>query len=110
MVLDAEKGVPLSVQLAGTIGFARDGKTFDMKVSVTSTVDAIGAPVAIATPLDSETVATPERLREDDDRDFLLHGIAPPARAKPSELPAGSGSDSKTPPPGMLPLSSGSKK
>ncbi|MGE0549955.1 MAG: hypothetical protein AB7O24_27980 [Kofleriaceae bacterium] len=77
VVLDAEKAVPLSVKLAGTIGFARDGRRFRMKTSVQSTVTALGA-VAIAAPADTEIVATPERRREVDDRDFLLQGIAPP--------------------------------
>jgi hypothetical protein len=31
-------------------------------------------------PATEDVVATPERLREVDDRDFLLQGIAPPLR------------------------------
>lgn len=80
VVLDAEKGVPLSVKLAGTISFMRDGRRFRMKTSITDELSAIGAPVAIAAPPEAEVVATPERPREVDDRDFLLEGIAPPLR------------------------------
>jgi len=80
IVLDAEKGVPLSVKLAGTVSFMRDGRRFRMKTSITEELSAIGAPVAIAAPPEGEVVATPERPREVDDRDFLLQGIAPPLR------------------------------
>lgn len=80
IVLDADKGVPLSVKLTGAIGFARDGRRFKMKLSLTSTVSAVGTATAIAAPASTEVVATPERLREVDDRDYLLQGIAPPLR------------------------------
>lgn len=80
VILDPEHGAPLSVQLAGTISFMRDGRRFKMKTSVTSSISQIGTPVAITTPADGEVVATPERLREVDERDYLLQGIAPPIR------------------------------
>jgi hypothetical protein len=94
VVLDSEKGVPLSVKLVGTVGFSRDGRRFTMKMSVDSTVSDVGQLAAIAVPAADDVVATPERLREVDDRDFLLQGIAPslrknadgtavPAKAKP---------------------------
>ncbi|MGE0400207.1 MAG: hypothetical protein AB7T06_26060 [Kofleriaceae bacterium] len=79
VILDAEKAVPLSVKLAGTISFMRDGRRFNMKVTLTSAVTAVSAS-AIAPPDKAEVVATPERLREVDDRDKLLEGIAPPTR------------------------------
>jgi hypothetical protein len=80
IVLDVDKGVPLSVKLSGTIAFSREGRRFSMQVSVQSDVAAIGQVAAIAVPASEEVVATPERLREVDDRDFLLQGIAPPLR------------------------------
>ncbi|MEP6860112.1 MAG: hypothetical protein ABJE66_05795 [Deltaproteobacteria bacterium] len=80
VVLDADKGVPLSVKLSGTVGFSRDGRRFSMQVAVQSDVDAIGKAAQLAAPASEEVVATPERLREVDDRDFLLQGIAPPLR------------------------------
>jgi hypothetical protein len=83
VVLDADKAVPLSVKLAGTISFMRDGRRFTMKVSIEATSSAIGQAVAIAAPPPDQVVATPERLREVDDRDFLLQGIAPPLRRNP---------------------------
>jgi len=79
VVLDVEKGVPLSVKLVGAVGFARDGRRFRMRVSITAAIGPIGA-TPISAPPDGEVVATPERLREVDDRDYLLQGIAPPIR------------------------------
>lgn len=78
VVLDVETGVPLAVKLAGTIGFQRDGRRFSMKVGLDAAITGIGAAAAIAAPPKAEVVATPERAREVDDRDFLLQGIAPP--------------------------------
>jgi hypothetical protein len=83
VVLDAERGVPLAVKLSGTVGYSRDGKRFAMKVSVDSAVSGVGTASMIAAPGDADLVATPERRREVDDRDFLLQGIAPPLRRNP---------------------------
>jgi hypothetical protein len=83
IVLDAEKGVPLAVKLAGAIAFSREGRRFTMKLGVDGALAGIGKPTAIARPAAAEAVATPERLREVDDRDYLLHGIAPPLRRNP---------------------------
>ncbi|MEO6773935.1 MAG: hypothetical protein ABI467_13120 [Kofleriaceae bacterium] len=80
VVLDADTGVPLAVKLSGTVGFSRDGRRFSMQVAVQSDVSAIGQAAQIAAPPSEDVVATPERLREVDDRDFLLQGIAPPLR------------------------------
>ncbi len=83
VILDAEKGTPLAIQLAGTVSFMRDGRRFKMKTSLTASISAIGTVVAISAPVQGEVVATPERLREVDDRDYLLQGIAPPLRKNP---------------------------
>lgn len=83
VVLDAERGVPLAVKLTGTIGFTRDGRRFAMKVSVDGAISGIGTAAMILPPPDGEVVATPERRREVDDRDYLLQGIAPPLRRNP---------------------------
>jgi len=80
IVLDADKGVPLAVTLTGRIGFSRDGRRFAMTVSLDSSISGLGTTAQIATPGADDVVATPERLREVDDRDFLLQGIAPPLR------------------------------
>jgi hypothetical protein len=80
VVLDAANGAPLAVRLAGTVAFNRDGRRFRMKVSVTAELSAIGTAAELAAPAAADVVATPERLREVDDRDFLLQGIAPPIR------------------------------
>jgi hypothetical protein len=83
VVIDADHGVPLSVKLEGTIGFTRDGRKFVMKVKLHSEVSGIGTAVAIAVPAGDDVVATPEREREVDARDFLLQGIAPPLKKAP---------------------------
>lgn len=83
IVLDADKGVPLAVKLTGSIGFTRDGRRFTMKISVDSSISGLGSPAMILAPADGEVVATPERLREVDDRDYLLQGIAPALRRNP---------------------------
>lgn len=87
VVIDADKGVPLAVKLTGTIGFSRDGRRFTMKVTLDGSAAAIGHPVEISAPAPDQVVATPERLREVDDRDFLLQGIAPPSRRNPDGSP-----------------------
>jgi hypothetical protein len=101
IVLDAEKGVPLHVALTGTIGFTRDNRKFTMKVNLQADVSGIGTPATIQTPAPDDVVATPERLREVDDRDFLLQGIAPPLRKNPdgtavTPAPAAAGSGSNS--------------
>lgn len=83
IVLDVERGVPLAVKLTGTVGFSRDGRRFAMKVSVDSSISGVGTAAMIMPPADGEVVATPERRREVDDRDYLLQGIAPPLRRNP---------------------------
>ncbi len=80
VILDADKGAPVSVRLSGTVSFMRDGRRFKMKTSITAAISAIGTPVAISAPDPADVVATPERKREVDDRDYLLQGIAPPIR------------------------------
>jgi hypothetical protein len=83
VVLDVDKGVPLAMKLTGTLGFSREGRRFTMKLAVDSTISGLGTTAEIAPPSDDEVVATPERRREVDDRDYLLQGIAPPLRRNP---------------------------
>lgn len=105
VVLDADKGVPLAVKLAATVGFSREGRRFMMKVSIDATASGIGQAAAVTAPPPDQVVATPERLREVDDRDFLLQGIAPPLRRNPdgtavTPQPKLSGGGSASPQPG----------
>jgi hypothetical protein len=81
VVLDAGTGAPLAARLAGKISFVRDGKRYTMTIDASHEVRDVGQLVAITLPPPDEVVATPERLREVDDRDALLKGIAPPTRA-----------------------------
>jgi hypothetical protein len=87
LALDAESGLPLSGKLQGIVSFMRDGRRFTMKLNVDGSATAIGSPVAITPPPADQVVATPERMREVDDRDFLLQGIAPPSRRNPDGTP-----------------------
>jgi hypothetical protein len=95
IVLDVDKGVPLTMKLAGALGFTRDGRRFTMKLSLDSTISGLGTTAEIAPPSGDEIVATPERRREVDDRDYLLQGIAPPLRRNP---------DGTAVPPAPIPL------
>ena len=83
VVLDADTGAPLSIELDAKIGFSRDSRSFVMKVKLQSTIANPGQAATIAAPPEGEVVATPGRLREVDDRDYLLQGIAPPIRKNP---------------------------
>ena len=80
VVLDDATGLPLKARLDVTVGFVRDGKRLTMRLAVQQSV-APGT-VAIAPPEEDQVVATPVRLREVDDRNLLLQGIAPPAGKK----------------------------
>jgi hypothetical protein len=90
VVLDTASGAPLAARLAGKIAFVRDGRRFTMTLEASQDVRDVGQVIAIAPPLPDEVVDTPERLREVDDRDALLKGIAPPTRAPddPGAAPA----------------------
>lgn len=77
IVLDDATGLPLKARLDATVAFVRDGKRLTMRLALQQSV-APGT-VAVAKPEDDQVVATPVRLREVDDRNFLLQGIAPPA-------------------------------
>jgi len=87
IVLDAESGAPLSAKLQGIVSFSRDGRRFSMKLNIDASASAIGTVVALTAPASDQVVATPERLREVDDRDFLLQGMAPPSRRNPDGTP-----------------------
>ncbi len=97
IVLDGDTGVPLSVQASPARSrFQREGrKAFEMKLEVTRTLVAMGQQPRSPPRRPADVVATPERAREVDDRDYLLQGIAPPLRkqdasaTKPDAKPAG---------------------
>src|SRR5262249_44235566 len=97
VVLDTAKGMVLSGKLAGAVGFTGDGRRMTMKVSLDGALAGIGKSTAIAVPPRSEVVATPERLREVDERDFLLQRIAPPLRRSPDAPAAAPDKPAATP-------------
>ena len=83
VVIDSAKGIPLSWKLDGSVGFTKDGKRYSMRVSLAGGVTQIGVVAVISAPAEGEVVATPGRLREVEERDQLLQGIAPPLRSNP---------------------------
>lgn len=104
VVLDAATGAPLALTLTGAIGFQRDGRRFRMRVKLSATIGAVGTATPITAPADADVVATPERLREVDDRDYLLQGIAPPLRKAPDgAAPAPAPTPTPTPAPTPAP-------
>jgi hypothetical protein len=96
VLLDAKTGAPLHAHVEGEVAFARDGHRYTMKLSIDHDVSAIGAVAAIAPPPADDTVATPERLREVDERDLLLQNLAPPTKRQQPVAGAGSAAGSGT--------------
>jgi hypothetical protein len=92
ILLDEKTGAPLHAHVEGQLVFARDGHRYTMKVTVDHDVKAIGEKPQVAPPPADETVATPERLKEVDERDLLLDGMAPPAKHKQPGTGTGTGS------------------
>jgi hypothetical protein len=78
ITLDADTGVPLGATLTGAIAFSREGRRFTMKLGMSASLKPGATP--ITAPPEGEVVATPTRRGEVDERDYLLHGIAPPIR------------------------------
>lgn len=93
VVIDAEKAVPLAIDLTGAIAFSRDGRRFTMKVAIKGEITKLGA-VEIVAPPEGEVIATPTRRGEVDERDYLLNGIAPPIRKNADGTARGVGSGS----------------
>lgn len=83
IVLDVDTGSLLSAKLDAKIAFMRDGKRMQMQIILDASVGSLG-PVPIAAPPPEDTVATPERRHEVEERDKLLEGLAPPTRDRVS--------------------------
>ena len=104
IVVDQATGVPLRARLQGTIGFVRAGQPLTMTIEVEQAV-ALG-PQTVTAPPDEEVVTTPTRLREVDDRNMLLRGLAPsvgtsapdPLTGAPAGADPGRAAGSATPP------------
>lgn len=84
VVLDAESGAPLEASIAGTVTFARDGRTFSMRIEAEHRVRDVGTADQVEPPPAGEVRAIPLQESELSERDALLEGIAPPARAAPT--------------------------
>lgn len=88
VVLDAETGAPLSGTLQAAVQFVRDGRTLVMELDAKHEVSDIGSgDIAVAAPDAEAVVDTPRRQHEVIERDKLLEGLAPPARAKQGGAP-----------------------
>jgi hypothetical protein len=83
LVLDAETGAVLTGRLATRLSFQRGGRAFEMILESSHAIDKIGGPVAVTPPPDAESVTTPLRSHEFEERQELLEGIAPPAAKAP---------------------------
>jgi hypothetical protein len=81
--LDDATGLPLAGQLTAKVTFVREGHSYELALEATHAVKDIGAAVAIAPPAAADSVETPERSHDFEDREELLHGIAPPAKRGP---------------------------
>lgn len=84
VALDAATGAVLEGRLVAEVLFSRDGHTYQMRLEATQTASDVGGAVAVVPPPDSESVDTPGRTTEFEDRQHLLQGIGPPARRAPT--------------------------
>jgi hypothetical protein len=82
--LDNETGALLGGRLAATLGYTRGGQAYEMKLEATHAVSDIGTAIAITPPGDDQSVDTPGRSHDFDDREELLDGLAPPAHRAPA--------------------------
>lgn len=81
--LDSETGMPLHMELEGALRFERDGKSYTMKLSAKRSITEVGKTQTIEAPSEELVQRIPARHRELDEREALLHRIAPPARRAP---------------------------
>ena len=94
--LDAESGVPVSVEFKGSIKYTRDKRRFEMLLRASRSISEIGHERAVAPPAEELILRIPARHRELAERDSLLQGIAPPARKAPTpKAKAKEGTDPK---------------
>jgi hypothetical protein len=100
VLIDAEHGVPLKATLEGVVVYSQNGTPSEMAIKISYDISDIGGAVAVTAPAAEDTVDTPVRLREVDERDDLLEGIAPPAAKSKAKTPSG----------GAKPAKSGAKK
>jgi hypothetical protein len=84
VVLDDATGAPLAGKLDAKVSFVREGHNYEMTLSASHSVKDVGGAVSITPPAAEESVDTPERSHDFEDREELLHGIAPPAKRGPT--------------------------
>lgn len=80
LALDDASGALLSGRLRAQVRFERDGHSLQLTLESTHEVTDLGAAIAVAVPSPDESVATPTRSTDLDDRDELLGGLAAPTR------------------------------
>lgn len=84
IALDEKTGAPLRATLRGTVGFQRDGRSFEMRLESSHELSAFGSVAPVVAPPAEETVADVSQRHELAERESLLQGIAPPARKAPT--------------------------
>jgi hypothetical protein len=89
LALDAETGTLLDGRLATRVTFQREGRALEMLLESKHAVSDVGASISVAAPPEAESVTTPTRSHEFEERQQLLEGIAPPAPKAP--VPGGEG-------------------
>jgi hypothetical protein len=94
VLLDDATGALLLGRLAARASFVRDGRQLEMTLSSTHELQAVG-DVTVLPPPDEHSSPTPTRSSEFEDREWLLSGLAAPARRAPA--PAPRGADGRTP-------------
>jgi hypothetical protein len=84
VLVDRETGVLLAGRLAATVSFVKDGHTYALGLAAEHGAKAPDAGLQVVAPGDGESVVTPERSHELDEREALLRGIAAPAARAPA--------------------------
>jgi hypothetical protein len=84
LIVDEATGVLLDGKLEATLRFVKQGHTYDMAITAQHAVSDVGGAITITPPAEADSVATPGRSSEVDEREDLLKGLAPPARRGPA--------------------------
>lgn len=84
VALDTGTGAMLSGRLRARLRFLQKGRTLIMTLESKHELTELGGTLSVAAPTSLETVDTPQRSEEYEDRAELLFGIAPPARKAPT--------------------------
>jgi hypothetical protein len=83
ITLDPASHTVLTGRLGARVTFTREGHAYEMTLAAAHSVTDVNAAITVAPPDDKDSVATPERSTEVQERKELLDGLAaPPAKGK----------------------------